>query len=448
MTLRDPKFVVIGGGLGGALMAARLGRMDFDVEVYERRPDLRATDISAGKSINLAISVRGIHAIEQVDLAADVLAEAVPMRGRMMHAVDGELSFQPYGTQDSHYINSVSRGGLNAKLLDAAEACRNVRLMFKQQCTGVDIDEGVVELTNADTGEKTIVRDRIIIGADGAFSAVRGALRRHGRFNYSQDYLEHGYKELTIPARPDGSFAMEQNALHIWPRRSLMMIALPNFDGSYTVTLFWPFDGPGSFAAIDSDDDLRRVFDTQFPDAVPLMPTLARDYRDNPVGSMMTVRCAPWHVEDRVVLLGDACHAVVPFYGQGMNAAFEDCTVLSDCIAKHGPDFERVFAEYFEQRKEHSDAIADLAVANFLEMRDRVGDPAFLRKKAMESRLHRLFPNWYLPLYSMISFSRIPYADAVRRAARQDRIVRGVAWGAVVVATLLLALIAAWLLVM
>ena len=214
------------------------------------------------------------------------------------------------------------------------------------------------------------------------------------------------------------------------------------------MTLFWPFDGPGSFAAIDSDDDLRRVFDTQFPDAALLMPTLARDYRDNPVGSMMTVRCAPWHVEDRVVLLGDACHAVVPFYGQGMNAAFEDCTVLSDCIAKHGPDFERVFAEYFEQRKEHSDAIADLAVANFLEMRDRVGDPAFLRKKAMESRLHRLFPNWYLPLYSMISFSRIPYADAVRRAARQDRIVRGVAGGAVVVATLLLALIAAWLLVM
>lgn len=431
MSLRRRKFVVVGGGLGGALMAARLGRMDYDVEVYEKRPDLRETDISAGRSINLAISVRGIHALEQIDLADEVLAMAIPMRGRMMHAVDGSLSYQPYGTDESQHINSVSRGGLNAALLDAAEACGNVRLIFNESCTRVDVDEGVVEFTNAETGEKTVVRDRIIIGADGAYSAVRSSLRRHGRFNYSQEYLEHGYKELTIPSGPGGEFLMEKNALHIWPRRSFMMIALPNLDASYTCTLFYPYEGEWSFSAIRSDEDLMGLFRSEFPDAVPLMPTLIDDYRENPVGSMVTIRCAPWHVADRVVMLGDACHAIVPFYGQGMNAAFEDCTVLADCIAEHESDFVRAFDDYYHRRKEHADAIADLALANFIEMRDLVGDPAFLRKKAMEKRLHRMFPNWYLPLYSMISFSRIPYADARRRAQRQDRIVRGVAVGLV-----------------
>ena len=254
-----------------------------------------------------------------------------------------------------------------------------------------------------------------IVGADGAYSAVREKLQKQERFNYRQDYLSHGYKELTIPAGAGGAFQMEKHALHIWPRGSFMMIALPNLDGSFTVTLFWPFEGPNSFAVLRTSETILSFFQQQFPDAVPLIPTLADDFLHNPTGALVTVRCQPWHWGERVVLLGDACHAVVPFLGQGMNAAFEDCTVLTDCLARY-PDRRVALAAYETMRKEHLDALADLCIENFLEMRDRVGSRLFVFRKKFGLLLHRLFPRWYIPLYVMIEFTRIPYADAVRRA--------------------------------
>ena len=424
MTMNDhPKFVIVGGGLGGALAACYLGQAGYEVDVYEVRGDLRTGAVGGGRSINLALSYRGIAGLEGVGLADEVLSQAVCMRGRMIHSVSGALVFQPYGRDDSQTINSVSRSGLNRTLLTAAGKHEDVRLHFHQKCTDVDLDTNEVFLTHTETAATSTVTGDIIVSADGAFSAVRRAMQRRNRFNYRQDYLQHGYKELTIPPAPDGGFRLEKNALHIWPRRSLMMIALPNLDASYTVTLFWPFEGPGSFEAIKTESDLLAFFDQHFPDAVEHMPTLVEDYFSNPVGSLMTVRCNPWYVEDRAVILGDAAHAVVPFYGQGMNASFEDVLVLDDCMKKYAPNWRRAFESYDAIRRKHVDALADLALANFVEMRDHTGSKLFLLRKKKERLLNRLFPRWYLPLYTMATFTRIPYADAVARAKRQDRIV-------------------------
>ena len=421
-----PRYVIAGGGLAGALAAVYLAKAGYEVDLHEMRGDLREAGVAAGKSINLALSYRGICALERVGLAQAVLAESVAMPGRMMHAVDGTLTYHPYGVEEGQAIHSVSRGGLNIILLDAAEKFDSVRLHFHSKCTDFDADTGAIEFTDTRTNETTRVEGAAVIGADGAFSAVRRRMQRLNRFAYRQDYLAHGYKELTIPPGPGGSFAMEKHALHIWPRRSLMMIALPNFDGSYTCTLFWPFEGAGSFEATQTPEALRRYFETQFPDALPLMPTLNEEYFENPTGSLVTVRCAPWYHRDKVVLVGDACHAVVPFYGQGMNAAFEDVLVLSECLEKFPDDRERAFAAYHSLRKENVDALADLALANFVEMRDHTGSPAFLRKKKREKRLHKLFPRWYTPLYTMATFTRMPYVEAVARADYQDRVVQNV----------------------
>jgi kynurenine 3-monooxygenase len=391
----------------------------------------------AGRSINLAISTRGIHALAELGIADEVLASAVPMRGRMMHAESGELTFQPYGTEPHHVINSVSRAGLNIALLNAASKHSNAELRFNQKCTDADLDSASVEITNGTSDERHMVPGDVVIGSDGAFSAVRGRMLHLDRFNFRRDYLTHGYKELVIPPAPGGGFRLEQNALHIWPRGGFMMIALPNIDGSYTCTLFWPFEGEVSFDTVTTDDDVNRVFERHFPDAVPHMPTLLDDFRSNPTSSLATVRCSPWYYRDKVVLLGDAAHAVVPFYGQGMNASFEDCTVLNECIREHAPDWERTFATYHALRKENVDALADLAISNFVEMRDHVGSGGFLWKKRTERVLARLFPRWFVPLYSMVSFSRVPYADAVRRARRQNRVLR-VVFGALPVIILLI----------
>jgi kynurenine 3-monooxygenase len=303
-----------------------------------------------------------------------------------------------------------------------------VRMFFEHRCTGYDPQDGVLEFAN-----DTKVAAEIVIAADGAYSAVRSHLQRRERFNYQQDYLSHGYKELTIPAGPAGSFRLDKNALHIWPRGDLMMIALPNADGSFTCTLFWPFDGPNSFAALTDEKAVVAYFREQFPDAVPLLPALAEEFLHNPTGSLVTIRCQPWHVADRVVLLGDACHAVVPFLGQGMNAAFEDCSVLNHCLAEQGSDLCRAFDVYEALRKGNLDTLADLCVENFYEMRDRVGSRWFLLRKKLAIVLHKLFPRWYLPLYTMVEFTRIPYASALRRARRQDRVVAAVVSGLVVV---------------
>jgi kynurenine 3-monooxygenase len=418
-----PTFTIVGAGLAGALLACYLGKSGHRVDLYEKRPDPREHGLEGGRSINLAISVRGIHALREVGLAEAVLKAAIPMRGRMIHPRTGRLTFQPYGKDDSESINSVSRGGLNLTLVQAAARYDSVRLFFQRKCTGIDLDSGALRLVNEATQETSEVVSELVIGADGAYSAIRAQMQKQEGFNYQQDYLTHGYKELTIPAGPGGSFPMEKHALHIWPRSTFMMIALPNLDGSFTCTLFWPHEGPSSFAALQTDADLLRFFREQFPDAVELMPSLAEDFRKNPVGSMVTIRCSPWHVRDRVVLLGDACHAVVPFLGQGMNAAFEDCTVLNQCLAEHAPDWEKAFRTYEVRRKENTDTLADLCLENFIEMRDRVGSRLFLLKKKLQVLLHKVFPRWYLPLYTLVTFTRVPYAEALRRTKIQDRLV-------------------------
>jgi len=438
-TVDQPKFVIIGGGPAGSLLANYLGKGGYEVDVYEMRDDLRTTEVGRGKSINLALSYRGLSAMKPVGLTEEVMRLAVPMRGRMIHSVHGDLAFQSYGVEDSQAINSVSRSGLNVALLNAAAQYPSVRLHFNAKCNDIRFDSGDVSIVDTKSGTVSQVRGDILASADGAFSTVRRALQKLDRFEYSQAYLEHGYKELTIPPARNGEFALDKNALHIWPRRSFMMIALPNSDGSFTCTLFWPFEGLGSFAAVQTERDLLEFFEKQFPDALPLMPKLSEDYFANPVGSMVTLRCRPWHVGDRVVLLGDACHAVVPFYGQGMNAAFEDVLALSECMDQHRPDWRRVFETYEASRKPNTDALADLAVANFIEMRDHTGSRLFLFKKKWERLLGKLFPGWYVPLYVLVTFSRTPYAEAVRRARRQNRIV-----GYIVGATVGLVALALW----
>jgi kynurenine 3-monooxygenase len=417
------KFVLIGSGLAGGLLAAFLGRHGDEVELFERRSDPRAGNTVGGRSINLALSTRGIHALEQIGVAAEVLQHAIPMRGRMIHDRSGALHFSPYDRDPSKCINSIGRGALNTVAIEAAQRYPNVRVQFNRRCTEVDLDEPRAQLADTETNETSMARGDAIVGVDGAFSAVRRSMQKLDRFEYSQSYLAHGYKELTIPPATDGSWQMEKNALHIWPRKSFMMIALPNPDGSFTCTLFWQFEGQPSFATIRSDEEVRRFFGEEFPDAVPLMPQLCEDFRENPTGALVTIRCAPWFYEDKVALLGDAAHAVVPFYGQGMNAAFEDCVVLDECLSAFPNDRRKAFGEYFERRKQNADALADLAVQNFVEMRDKTASRLFRTKKKLDHTLEGWLPGVYLPLYAMVTFSRIPYAEAAERARRQDRIV-------------------------
>src|SRR5881397_4030189 len=416
------KFVLIGSGLAGGLLAAYLGRRGYDVDLYERRADPREGNIVGGRSINLAVSTRGIDALEQIGIADEVLRHAIPMRGRMIHDKSGDLHFSPYDVDPKKCINSIGRAALNTTVIEAAQRYPNVRVHFNHRCTVVDLDTPTVQLETEDG--RLSARGDAVIGVDGAFSAVRQSMQlKIDNFEYDESYLAHGYKELTIPPGPDGSWRMEKNALHIWPRKSFMMIALPNPDGSFTCTLFWEFKGPRSFAAMKTDEDVRRFFEEEFPDAVPLMPALLEDFKNNPTGSLVTIRCAPWYYRDKVCILGDAAHAVVPFYGQGMNAAFEDCVVLDECLDKFPDNRERAFAKYFESRKENADALADLAIGNFIEMRDKTASKTFRAKKKLHHLLEAALPRIYLPLYTMVTFTRIPYAEAARRARRQDIIV-------------------------
>ena len=415
------KFVLVGSGLAGGLLAAYLGRRGYDVDLYERRADPREGNIVGGRSINLAISTRGIHALERIGIADEALRHAIPMRGRMIHDKSGALHFAPYDVDPKKCINSIGRASLNAAVIEAAQRYPDVRVHFNHKCTDVDLEKAVCHF-ETETGKLT-ARGDAVIGVDGAFSAVRASMQQNiDNFQYYESYLAHGYKELTIPPGPNDSWQMEKNALHIWPRKSFMMIALPNPDGSFTCTLFWEFEGPRSFATTKTEDDVRRFFDEEFPDAVPLMPTLLEDFKNNPTGSLVTIRCAPWYYRDRVCLLGDAAHAVVPFYGQGMNAAFEDCVVLDECLEKFADNRERAFAEYFSRRKENADALADLAIGNFIEMRDKTSSRAFRAKKKLDHFLEAALPGMYLPLYTMVTFTRVPYAQAARRARLQDRI--------------------------
>ncbi len=438
----NSKFVLVGSGLAGGLLAAYLGRRGYEVDLYERRADPREGNIVGGRSINLAISTRGIHALEQIGIADEALQHAIPMRGRMIHEKSGALHFTPYDVDPKKCINSIGRAALNATVIEAAQRYPNVRVHFNHKCTDVNLDTPTVQLETED-GQLTAQGDAVI-GVDGAFSAVRQSMQlKIDNFQYDESYLAHGYKELTIPPGPHGSWRMEKNALHIWPRKSFMMIALPNPDGSFTCTLFWEFEGPRSFSTTKTDEDVRRFFEEEFPDAVPLMPTLLEDFRQNPTGSLVTIRCAPWFYKDKVALVGDAAHAVVPFYGQGMNAAFEDCVVLDECLEKFPDNLERAFAEYFYRRKENADALADLAIGNFIEMRDKTASKTFRAKRKLDHFLEAALPGIYLPLYTRVTFTRIPYAQAAQRARLQDRVVyAGLIAAVIIIVSLLIYFIA------
>jgi len=436
MPTTSKNIIVVGAGLAGALMACYLARAGHHVRVYERRPDPRAKGYIGGRSINLALSHRGIAGLAGAGLAERVLADnAIPMRGRMIHPprADADLVFQPYSKDPSEAINAASRGGLNLTLINAAAEYPNVELFFDHPCLDVDLAAPAAVLRTPD-GSTTRVEADLIIGADGAYSAVRLAMQKTDRFDYSQSYLRHGYKELHIPAASElnlsddrlqrlggrDGFAMDPNALHIWPRGGAMMIALPNRDRSFTCTLFWPFTGPHGLDELKTPDDVLAFFGEHYPDAVPLMPTLTHDYFANPTSSLVTIRCYPWQRHGKVVLIGDAAHAIVPFYGQGMNAAFEDCLALARALEAHPSSQLDALESFQQERKPNAEAIADMALENFIEMRDKVGDPDFLYKKKVEQTVHALHPDTLIPQYNLVSFSTVPYTEAQRRGRELD----------------------------
>lgn len=415
------KITLIGSGLAGPLLAIELKRRGMNVEIYERRPDMRKVRISAGRSINLALSTRGIYALQQAGVWGAIERIIIPMKGRMMHSQTGALTFQRYGKDDTEVINSVSRAELNIALMNAAEEC-GVPLHFDQRCTGFDLRSGAVHLRNEETGESSTIETELVIGTDGATSAIRTELLKTPRFNFSQQYLDYGYKELTIPPAADGRHAMDIHALHIWPRGSYMLIALPNIDGTFGCILFLPFDGENSFAALETEATVHEFFAAHFPDAAKLMPKLVENFFANPTGSMVTIKCSPWHHDGKALLLGDAAHAIVPFFGQGLNCSFEDCTYLLELIDRYETEWASIFRAFEQARRENTDAIADLAVENFVEMRDRVADAHFLFKKKAELALEAKFPERFVPKYAMVTFHRVPYAVAAARGKIQDRI--------------------------
>lgn len=421
MNQNSRKITLIGAGLNGPLLAILLVQRGFTVELFERRPDLRRVRMSAGRSINLAISTRGIHALQQAGLWDQMRSIIIPMRGRRMHSLTGELTFQPYGKDEQEVINSISRAELNIALMNAAEA-QGAKIHFQQRCTGFDLRSGAIRLRHDDGGAESSVESDVAIGCDGSASAIRAEMLKLNRFNFSQQYLDYGYKELTIPAGPAGEHLLEKHALHIWPRGNHMLIALPNIDGTFACILFLPFEGADSFARLTGPEDVTRFFESRFPDALRLMPQLVDNYVTNPTGAMVTIKCAPWHVEGKSLLLGDAAHAIVPFFGQGINCGFEDCTCLADLLDRHGPDWPRVFQDFETARKVNTDAIADMAIENFVEMRDRVADPRFLFKKKVELALEARFPQVFVPKYAMVTFHRVPYSVALARGVVQDRI--------------------------
>jgi kynurenine 3-monooxygenase len=414
---------ITGAGLVGSLIALYLCRRGYKVTVLERRPDIRKNTLLAGRSINLALSNRGIRALEEVGLADAIKKITIPMHGRMMHDVLGNLTFQPYGKQ-GEYINSVSRSSLNVMLMNAAEEA-GASLHFNQRVMKADAEKTSIAIASP-LNEITEYTFDLIIGADGAFSTIRQSLQSYDRFDFSQSYINHGYKELHIPARAAGGFQLEKNALHIWPRQSYMMIALPNTDGSFTCTLFFPFEGNRSFETLLSSDAVHSFFISTFPDATRLMPSLSNDFFSNPTSSLVTMKCYPW-VRNKILLIGDAAHAVVPFYGQGMNAGFEDCRILNSLLDTYTNNWEDVLPAFQKQRKPDADAIAQLALDNFVEMRDLVADADFLLRKKIEARLHALYPDKWIPLYSMVTFhDSIRYSEAYTISRLQARIMNEV----------------------
>lgn len=431
---------ILGAGLVGSLLAILMRRRGYPVTVYERRPDMRKTAIGAGRSINLAMSTRGWHALELAGLKEAMEPLAIPMKGRFLHQPDGSTAFQPYG-RNGEAIYSVSRGELNKRLMSLAEEA-GAQIHFNRRCARVDVPANTIYLEEtADSGNtptnqlaignrqsaigntQSAVEADLMFGADGAFSALRHSYSMMDRVSAAQQYIEYGYKELNIaPGSGDKLWRMEKHALHIWPRGKFMLIALPNTDGSFTCTLFMPFEGENSFAVLKDDRSVRDFFEQHFADALPLMPDYLQQFAANPVASLITTHISQWHYADRSALIGDAAHAIVPFYGQGMNAGFEDCSVLNRLMDAHGEDWATILNEYQRLRKPAGDAVADLALMNFTEMRDKVADPRFLQRKKIEKEIGIRYPEQFTSVYELVSFSHTPYATALQCITAQDRL--------------------------
>ena len=423
--------IIAGAGLVGSLLSIFLAKRGFKVRIYEKRSDMRKEKLSAGRSINLALSDRGLLALEKVGLAEEIKEISIPMTGRYIHNMDGTMAFQPYG-REGQYINSVSRAALNMKLIDHAEK-QGVEIYFDQKCTAIGWEKNAITLEQAhysfpDNYRSTTHNFELLFGADGAFSETRLQHQlQHHKFEYHQSYIDCGYKELTIPATASGDFAMKINALHIWPRKDYMLIALPNQDKTFTCTLFFPFEGETSFSKLDNEEKIKTFFEKTFPDAAALMPDYINEFLNNPASSLVTIKCYPWVREDKFALIGDAAHAIVPFFGQGMNCGFEDCRILDELIGEYEDDWKTILHKFQTSRKPDADAIADLAVGNFTEMRERTADPKFLLQKKIEAWLHERHPDKWIPAYSQVTFNpHIHFADAFRNAMKQEAIMRQV----------------------
>ncbi len=418
--------IVIGAGLVGSLLSIFLAKRNYKVSVYERRGDMRLEQVKAGRSINLALSDRGIKALKEVGIADEILELAIPMHGRLIHNLDGTTAFQPYG-KTGQYINSVSRRELNCKLMDLAEI-EGVKINFNYKCQNINWKNNEVDFENNISHEPSTINYHLLFGADGAYSASRLThMLQHDQFDYHQYYIDWGYKELSIPAGFDGEFLLEKNSLHIWPRKSYMLISLPNIDGSFTGTLFFPFKGDLSFENLTTEEAVIKFFTDRFPDVVSIIPDLPKQFFDHPASSLVTIKCFPWIREDKFCLIGDAAHAIVPFFGQGMNAGFEDCSVLNELIEKQGDDWFTILEEFQIIRKPDADAIADLAVENFIEMQEKTTYPNFLLQKKIEAKLHEKYPDKWIPAYSQVTFNpQIRYSEALLNSKKQEAIMQEV----------------------
>ncbi len=415
--------LIVGAGLCGTLLALRLAQKGYKVQLYEKRPDMREQDLVAGRSINLALSDRGLWALDKVGVKEEILKECIPMKGRLVHPLNETPFLSPYSGRSGDYINSVSRAGLNIALLNKVESHQNIEIHFNHKCLHVNLENAEVDFREGTSGKSSTVQASVVIGADGAGSAVRRSMMAATSellFNYSQNFLTHGYKELSISPTGSGGYRIEKNALHIWPRGDFMIIALPNIDGSFTLTMFNPMTGPEGFEYLQSDSTINEFFEEYFPDLIEHCPHYLQEYKENPVGILGTIKCYPWQAFGKTLVIGDAAHAIVPFYGQGMNASFEDVRVLDEVIDDNAGDWSKVFKQFQEARVENTNAIADLAIDNFFEMRDRVDDVDFVKKRQLEMLLENEYPDYYSK-YSLVTFRpELPYSKAMELGRKQD----------------------------
>ena len=424
------QITLVGAGLVGSLLSIFFRRAGYAVHLIERRGDMRTQSVGAGRSINLAISTRGLHALAQVGLEERVLKHCIPMTGRQVHLTDGSSNFQAYGRDETECIRSLSRGKLNEILLGAAES-EGVSLEFNKRVVGMDLFRNLLICEDERNAKISEMHFETVLGTDGSASAIRGELMKLPLRDYSQQHLKHGYKELVLPAGPNGAYQLKANALHIWPRGEFMLIALPNEGGSFTCTLFLKYqasDQSPGFDQLQSALDVKGFFQEYFKDVLNLIPDLAEQFLENPTGHMCTVKSGPWHFQDKALLVGDAAHAIVPFFGQGMNCGFEDCEALGELLSNKKA-LEKCFEEFFVARKINTDAIADMAVENFVEMSSKVADPVFLLKKEIEKRLQKEFPDQFLSRYSAVSFSRMPYSEALDLGRRNEDLLQRLAAG-------------------